>query len=153
MPNEESRVDNCEKWSWLCEDHVLYAKGAPWYRYIWRRKFDKFGRIGSTRHAVMSRWDGVAQFFGYTWPIWVITMGAVFGAVAFGYVVYYVVVGYARWLRLQHSQLRWEEEGLLDTAKDVEGYNEVPPTYEDAVKPSPSPPPPLPPRPDLIHVL
>jgi len=101
----------------------------------------------------MSRWDGVAQFFGYTWPIWVITMGAVFGAVAFGYVVYYVVVGYARWLRLQHSQLRWEEEGLLDTAKDVEGYNEVPPTYEDAVKPSPSPPPPLPPRPDLIHVL
>jgi hypothetical protein len=67
------------------------------------------------------------------------------------YVVYYGVVGYARWLLLPHSQLSAEEEGLLGAAKDDEEHDEAPPTDEDAVKPlpSPPPPPPLPPRPKL----
>jgi hypothetical protein len=43
----------CTKKSWACPDTGLYTPMAPYYRFIWRNKFDEFGRIGSFRHAVM----------------------------------------------------------------------------------------------------
>jgi len=156
LPNEASNIE-CMAKSWLCEDHDLYSQGAPWYRYIWRHNFDEFGRIGSLRREVMSRWNTVWRFLGYTWPIFLITFLAVFGAVALGYLVF-GMVRYTRWLRLQRIHLLAEEDGLLGAAKDEDeemnfgnaGFDEEPPSYEDSVKPLPQSPPPLPPRPASI---
>ncbi|KAF2806541.1 uncharacterized protein BDZ99DRAFT_466113 [Mytilinidion resinicola] len=55
LPNDVSRIDDCSARSWRCEDHGLYAEGEPWYRYIWRHKFDQYGRIGSQRHQILRR--------------------------------------------------------------------------------------------------
>lgn len=72
----------CTIRSWACPDTGLYTPMAPYYRFIWRSKFDQFGRIGSTRHAVVKRFSKVVDVVGSR-LLWQYTITLVVGLVAF----------------------------------------------------------------------
>ncbi|KAF2785946.1 hypothetical protein K505DRAFT_330688, partial [Melanomma pulvis-pyrius CBS 109.77] len=57
-PSRELEQAECTLWSWKCADRGLYQDtGKPAYRFIWRSRFDQYGRIGSLRHAVFRKMD------------------------------------------------------------------------------------------------
>lgn len=53
----------CTIKSWRCPDTGLHQDGPPYYRFIWRKKFDEFGRIGSLRHEMLRRLKGLKDFW------------------------------------------------------------------------------------------
>lgn len=56
FPAPES-LKTCTMWSWLCADTQFY----PWYLYIYRQNFDDYGKIGSMRHLVHTRWANLLE--------------------------------------------------------------------------------------------
>ncbi|PVH96278.1 hypothetical protein DM02DRAFT_128461 [Periconia macrospinosa] len=61
---EEDTDKECTIRSWACPDTGLYTPMAPYYRFIWRSKFDQFGRIGSTRHTIMQKVSQLQDIVG-----------------------------------------------------------------------------------------
>lgn len=59
FPNLDG-LKECTLWSWRCEDFG----DTPWYRYVLRRNFDRFGKIGSMRHMLLQRRDTLNRKFG-----------------------------------------------------------------------------------------
>ncbi|KAF2251535.1 hypothetical protein BU26DRAFT_518172 [Trematosphaeria pertusa] len=55
VPDQEQKEETCSLWSWRCPDPPAFPDNAPYYRFIWRARFDEFGRIGSLRHAVVRK--------------------------------------------------------------------------------------------------
>ena len=168
-PNNETYVDNCSIKSWRCSDKDMWVEGAPWYRYIWRHKFDRYGRIGSLRHQLLQRWSEVSRFFNDTWEIWLISFASAFAAGILAYGIYQFVKFYIRFhaQRSEQIMLAAEQGRLLDGSKDEDeeanvgdstdwkgdgdsqGQNPVdlPPTYDACVKPLPH----SPRTPDELH--
>ena len=122
--------DGCTMWSWRCPDlHVneveKYAGNeVPYYRYIWRNRFDEFGRIGSLRHAVMRKthvlrvfWEdaGTAMLLSYS-ILCSIALGVI-GLVRYGK---YHVRRRGRWFE------RYLEEDALLGAKEKAQAKEKP---------------------------
>ena len=57
---KELNEHECTTKSWRCPDeesafYGLNPGGAPYYRWIWRSRFDEYGRRGSWRHDVMQK--------------------------------------------------------------------------------------------------
>ncbi|KAF1974779.1 hypothetical protein BU23DRAFT_553030 [Bimuria novae-zelandiae CBS 107.79] len=60
MGPEADQEKECTKTNWKCPDEGVYEAGSPYrtpYRFIWRRRFDQYGRIGSLRHDFVQQWD------------------------------------------------------------------------------------------------
>ncbi|KAJ4305181.1 hypothetical protein N0V90_000712 [Kalmusia sp. IMI 367209] len=60
MGPEADQEEECTRKSWKCPDGGVYEAGSPYrtpYRFIWRRKFDEFGRVGSLRHDFVRQWE------------------------------------------------------------------------------------------------
>jgi hypothetical protein len=94
--------------------------GAPWYRYVWRHKFDRYGRVGSLRYRVLQRWSEVSRFFNDTWEIWLISFASAFMAGILAYGMYRFVKFYIRFhaQRSEQIMLAAEQGRLLDGSKD-----------------------------------
>ncbi|OCK93272.1 uncharacterized protein K441DRAFT_697397 [Cenococcum geophilum 1.58] len=158
-PNNETYVDNCSIKSWRCSDKDMRVEGAPWYRYVWRHKFDRYGRVGSLRHQLLQRCSEVSRFFNDTWEIWLISFASTFAAGILAYGIYRFVKFYIRFhaQRSEQITLAAEQGRLLDGSKDEDeeanvgdsigwkgdsdsqGQNPVdlPPTYDACMKPLP----------------
>ncbi|KAF1999913.1 hypothetical protein P154DRAFT_576552 [Amniculicola lignicola CBS 123094] len=137
----EGKERLCTKSSWRCEDVGLYSGGAPWYRYIWRERFDQFGRVGSGRHAwarkihVLSKiWEDAGASMVMSWLI-------LMGAVLFVWIIV-VVVKKVRGSRERTIRGLAEEDRLL--GEDDGSFEE---DFLDDEKDAGEIPPPLPPRP------
>jgi hypothetical protein len=150
-PALESKPDECTLKSWKCEDEGLYGNGGPSYRFIWRARFDKYGRIGSLRHAVFRKMDVLKEFWEDAGPAMMMSFGILIGPVllvAMGMLVYKRCVK-QRWEQIRTSDTFDDrllgEEDFGEKYADVEDEEDV-----DEV------PPPLPPRParkeDLIDL-
>ncbi len=59
FPNLDG-LKKCTLWSWRCEDFG----DTPWYRYVLRRNFDRFGKIGSIRHMLLQRRETLQRKVG-----------------------------------------------------------------------------------------
>ena len=60
MGSEADQEKECTRRSWKCPDEGVYEPTSPYrtpYRFIWRRRFDQYGRIGSLRHDFVQQWD------------------------------------------------------------------------------------------------
>jgi len=158
-PNNETYVDNCSIKPWRCSDKGMRAEGTPWYRYVWRHKFDRYGRVGSLRHQLLQRCSEVSRFFNDTWEIWLISFASAFAAGILAYGIYQFVKFYIRFhaQRSKQIMLAAEQGRLLDGSKDEneeanvgdsigwkgdgdsQGQNPVdlPPTYDACMKPLP----------------
>lgn len=53
-------LGECSMWSWRCSDFGDF----PYYRFIFRQNFDKYGRIGSLRHMFLQRWGTLHETLG-----------------------------------------------------------------------------------------
>lgn len=59
MGPEADQEKVCTRKNWKCPDEGVFEAGSPYrtpYRFIWRRRFDQYGRIGSLRHAFVEQW-------------------------------------------------------------------------------------------------
>ncbi|OCL05252.1 hypothetical protein AOQ84DRAFT_100693 [Glonium stellatum] len=161
-PNNETYVDNCNAKSWRCPDKDIHGEGAPWYRYIWRHKFDRYGRVGSFRYQLLKNWSEVSEFFNDAWLIWLISFASALVAGALAYGTYRFVKFYLRFhaQRTGRIMLAAEQDRLLDGDKDGDeeagvgdhsgrkgngdgrGQSEadLPPSYDACMKPLPPSP-------------
>lgn len=60
MGPEADQEKECTRKTWKCPDEGVYEAGSPYrtpYRFIWRRRFDQYGRIGSLRHDFVEQWS------------------------------------------------------------------------------------------------
>ncbi|KAF9740020.1 hypothetical protein PMIN02_009629 [Paraphaeosphaeria minitans] len=60
MGPEADQEKECTRKTWKCPDDGVYEAGSPYrtpYRFIWRRRFDQYGRIGSLRHDFVEHWS------------------------------------------------------------------------------------------------
>ncbi|KAF2188963.1 hypothetical protein K469DRAFT_659866 [Zopfia rhizophila CBS 207.26] len=73
VPATEPERKECTLSSWKCPDKGLYREGAPWYRFIWRERFDKYGRVGSLRHALVKKMDAVLRILRDAGPSMVLS--------------------------------------------------------------------------------
>lgn len=138
-PSRELEQAECTLWSWKCADRGLYQNtGKPAYRFIWRSRFDQYGRIGSLRHAVFRKMD---VFKG----IWKDAGGAMM--MSFGILmvpsllILAVIMAYVR--KQRRGQIR-RSDAFDDRLLGEEGLGEK---YVDVEEDEEDVPPPLPPRP------
>jgi hypothetical protein len=64
MGPEADQEKECTRKNWKCPDEGVFEAGSPYrtpYRFIWRTRFDQFGRIGSLRHAFLEQWNTSKQ--------------------------------------------------------------------------------------------
>ncbi|EME47209.1 hypothetical protein DOTSEDRAFT_41665 [Dothistroma septosporum NZE10] len=61
----------CSLWSYRCAD----IGDPPWYKYVWRSNFDKYGRIGSSRRVLVIWWRTLMHMI--PWPFWILAYVAV----------------------------------------------------------------------------
>jgi hypothetical protein len=149
-PALESEPDKCTLMSWKCEDTGLYQNG-PSYRFIWRARFDKFGRIGSLRHAVFRKMHVLKEFWEDAGPAMMMSFGILMGLALL------VMVGMLVYKRIVKQ--RWEQIRMTDALDDrllgEEDFGEKYADVEDEEDVDEVPPP-LPPRPakteDLIDL-
>ncbi|KAF2468758.1 uncharacterized protein BDR25DRAFT_304746 [Lindgomyces ingoldianus] len=80
VPAMEPEQEECSLRSWRCADKGLYQEGPPWYRFIWRERFDWYGRVGSLRHAVVRKVDVMRKFVADAGPAMVFAFVILFGA-------------------------------------------------------------------------
>lgn len=123
----------CYIWSWLCADLDNY----PYYEYIFRENFDQYGKKGSMRHFLTTRWGNLVGSMGF-WQaiVWV----AVCGSMVLSPFVYAlsrgvkrVVNGMKGVVEVHQKRMRevdeWladeEMEGLLEGDKSFEDFEEV----------------------------
>jgi hypothetical protein len=60
MGAEADQEKECTRKNWKCPDEGVYEAGSPYrtpYRFIWRKRFDQYGRIGSLRHDFVQQWE------------------------------------------------------------------------------------------------
>lgn len=60
MGVEADQEKECTRKNWKCPDEGVYEAGSPYrtpYRFIWRRRFDQYGRVGSLRHDFVEQWE------------------------------------------------------------------------------------------------
>ncbi|KAJ4350282.1 uncharacterized protein N0V89_008903 [Didymosphaeria variabile] len=60
MGPEADQEKECTRKNWKCPDEGVYEAGSPYrtpYRFIWRKRYDQYGRIGSLRHAFVEQWE------------------------------------------------------------------------------------------------
>ncbi|PSN66459.1 hypothetical protein BS50DRAFT_589192 [Corynespora cassiicola Philippines] len=119
------RQTGCSLWSWRCGDQGVRGCGAGYYRFVWRERFDGFGRVGSLRHAVMKKGAALKEFWEDAGASMVFAW-AVLTSIAVGLVL--VVKGWQAW-REQRVKRREElvrrvaeVEGLLGEDDDGEGF-------------------------------
>ncbi|KAL2065532.1 hypothetical protein VTL71DRAFT_3202 [Oculimacula yallundae] len=94
FPAPESLME-CTLWSWSCSDIDEY----PWYRYIYRQAFDRYGKIGSFRHMLLKKWGQLCIRFGF----WHVMMMVVVGV---GLLVSPIVYGLNRCISRTQSRMR-----------------------------------------------
>lgn len=149
-------LKKCTIWSWLCADTARY----PWYQYIYRQNFDDYGKIGSLRHLIHSRWANLLERLGL-WKVVILVFVVVSMVLSPAFYGFYRI-----WKRLQELHRRkveevnaWtgdeEIEGLLDDDEEDEDYDNVGNEEVElekgegssgAATEKPLPPPPVPPK-------
>ncbi|ORY19583.1 hypothetical protein BCR34DRAFT_135051 [Clohesyomyces aquaticus] len=132
----------CTLWSWRCPDEgALYVSGRPWYRFIWRERFDQHGRLGSLRHALHRKSAALRAFLNDAGPAMTMSFLLIFVPIVVGLWVYVTVKKWYVLRAVNRVRLLAESDRLLgEEGNDCEGFGE-----EKAELP-----PPLPPRPTQV---
>jgi hypothetical protein len=146
-PEEVARkqaLDTCSWHSWRCRDPLMIESSEPYYRFIWRSRFDSYGRIGSLRHALVEKKNALARVFGDAGPAMCYSFGILFSLAMVVLAVVKAVKYYGN-RRVQYIRLLAEDDSILgQRAIDEESeYGEKPYTE----KKEGETPPPLPQRP------
>jgi hypothetical protein len=122
-------LKQCHIWSWLCADIDSY----PYYEYIYRVNFDQYGKKGSMRHFLTTRWSELVGLIGFWQGI---VLLAVCGSMALLPVVYAMSRGVKSVVEMCQKRIQevdeWvadeeieEFEGLLENYKDLEDVGEI----------------------------
>lgn len=99
----------CSLRSWRCPDEGLYeADAPPYYRFIWRNRFDEFGRIGSLRHAVVRKLSVLREVWEDAGPAMLLSFGILLGLACLA------MAGAAAWRRVGGRR----ERRVRDLAED-----------------------------------
>lgn len=119
-------LKTCHIWSWLCADIDKY----PYYEYIYRENFDQYGKKGSMRHFLTTRWGNLVGLMGVGQAI---VLLAVCGSMVLSPVVYAVFRGVKSVVEVYRKRVQevdeWvadeEVEGLLKNDTYIEDFGEV----------------------------
>ena len=121
MPIEE-HIDECTSGSWRCPDRRVHnplidgmelpKESPPYYRYIWRSRFDEFGRVGSMRHAVFEKIHVVSDFLEDAGPAMALSFVILF-SIAMGILGLVMLVRYYAAWRIRRITELAEEDRLL----------------------------------------
>ncbi|RDW59556.1 hypothetical protein BP6252_12643 [Coleophoma cylindrospora] len=119
-------LKTCYIWSWLCADIDNY----PYYEYIYRQNFDQYGKKGSMRHFLTTRWGNLVGLMGFGQAIaWLVVCGSmVLSPVAYAMFrgVKNVVEVYRKRAQEVDEWLEEEEvEGLLNDDRYIEDFEEL----------------------------
>jgi len=145
-------LKQCTAWSWLCAD----KPGYPWYQYIYRQHFDKYGRVHSMRWLVHFKWATLIEVYGVVQVAVITTAVGIVALSLLGYGIYRICKrAQDLWQKRIGDVDAWtaDEEigGLLDDIEeeeedDYDRRGEV--EMEDwtgSQRQKPLPPPPAPP--------
>jgi hypothetical protein len=119
-------LKTCYIWSWLCADIDEY----PYYEYIYRENFDQYGKKGSMRHFLTTRWANLVELMGVGQAI---VLLAVCGSMVLSPSVYAVFRGVKNMVEVYRKRIQevdeWladeEVEGLLNNVEYVEDFRDV----------------------------
>jgi hypothetical protein len=119
-------LKTCHIWSWLCADIDKY----PYYEYIYRENFDQYGKKGSMRHFLTTRWANLVGLMGVGHAI---VFLFVCGSMVLSPFVYAVFRGVKSVVELYQNRVQevdeWladeEVEGLLKSDTYLEDFGEV----------------------------
>jgi len=105
-------LKTCHIWSWLCADINNY----PYYEYIYRENFDQYGKKGSMRHFLTTRWGNLVGLMGVGQAIvWL----AVCGSMVLSLAIYAVFRGVKSVVEVYRKRIQEVDEWLAD--EEVEG--------------------------------
>lgn len=124
MPLEREEK-KCTLRSWRCPDDGLYEEGAPYYRFIWRRRFDEYGRVGSLRHAVFKKMAALTEIWEDAGAAMIMSFAILMSVamVALG-----ALLAWKKWAETRNSRKRaaneWDDRllGEEDDARFGEKY-------------------------------
>ncbi|KAF2734528.1 hypothetical protein EJ04DRAFT_512494 [Polyplosphaeria fusca] len=146
-PATEPSQEACTTKSWKCPDKGLYSDDSPPpYRFIWRSRFDEYGRIGSRRHALFRKIDVLRKFFKDAGPSMLLSFCILFGLSMLGMATYYMVKKCRQGREKEVRDLA-HDDSLLGEFDGEKYFDEEDSEDEEGV------PPPLPPRPQQVGVL
>ena len=119
-------LKKCHIWSWLCAD----IKEYPYYEYIYRENFDQYGKKGSMRHFLTTRWGNLVGLMGVGKAI---ALLAVWGSMVLSPAGYAVFKGVRSVVEMYRKRIQeadeWvadeEVEGLLMFDRYLEDFGEV----------------------------
>jgi hypothetical protein len=118
-------LKTCHIWSWLCADIDKY----PYYEYIYREMFDQYGKKGSMRHFLTTRWGNLVGLMGAGRAIMLL---AVCGSMVLSPAVYVVFRGVKSVVEVYRKRIRELDEWIAD--EEVEGLLENDRYLEDSVE-------------------
>jgi hypothetical protein len=119
-------LKTCHIWSWLCADIHEY----PYYEYIYRETFDQYGKKGSMRHFLTTKWGNLVGLIGVGQAIvWLVVCGSMVLSPA----IYAVSRGVKSVIEVYRKRVQevdeWaadeEVEGLLKNDRYLEDFREV----------------------------
>ncbi|KAF4613411.1 hypothetical protein G7Y89_g15476 [Cudoniella acicularis] len=107
-------LSECTSWSWRCEEFG----DTPWYRYIYRKDFDRYGKIGSLRHAFLQRWGTLNERLGFWRVVLLLSVAVTMTVSPIVYCVYKAGNAIKRVYNFRTRVSKWElddeeVEGLL----------------------------------------
>ncbi|KAF2196335.1 hypothetical protein GQ43DRAFT_263957 [Delitschia confertaspora ATCC 74209] len=144
---EEQGRNECGMWSWRCPDRLLCMAGEkPYYRFIWRNRFDRYGRIGSWRHAMYMKKAVLKDIIEDAGPAMALSFAILFTSVM-SILGLIKVVSMVRERRLRNARVFAEDDRLLGE-KGEEDYEFGETPYVDEEEGAP---PALPPRPVAVN--
>jgi hypothetical protein len=142
----EQTLDTCSWHSWRCRDPHMMQHGEPYYRFIWRSRFDSYGRIGSLRHALVEKKHALARVFGDAGPAMCLSFGILF-SLAMVLLAAVKAVRYYSDRRVQYIRLLAEDDSMLGQRAGDEESEFGEKLYVDEKEDET--PPPLPQRPGV----
>lgn len=104
-------LKTCHIWSWLCAD----IKDYPYYQYIYREIFDQYGKKGSMRHSLTTRWGNLVAFLGVGRAILLL---AVCGSMVLSPAVYAVFSGVKSVVEMYRMRIQEVDEWVADEEVD-----------------------------------
>ncbi|KFY51707.1 hypothetical protein V497_08918 [Pseudogymnoascus sp. VKM F-4516 (FW-969)] len=118
-------LNRCYLWSWLCADIREY----PYYQFIYREKFDQYGKKGSMRHFLTWIWGALVGVVGFGPAI---VLAVIWGIVMFTPVVYGVIIRVKRVVGMYQRRAQEVDEWVAD--EEVEGLLRYDTYVEDSTE-------------------
>lgn len=118
-------LKRCYLWSWLCAD----IRGYPYYQFIYRERFDQYGKKGSMRHFLTSIWGALVGVVGIGAAV---VLAAIWGTIMLVPAVYGVFIRVKRVVGMYQRRAQEVDEWVAD--EEVEGLLRYDTYVEDSTE-------------------